>query len=125
MAAIPQKPATSPQTKGSPSDVVLTEGDNGKDIDLTTGTMLVIKLPSNPSTGYNWSVSGDPAPLKLQKTSFVKGKSKNGAVGASGTSVFRLNASSAGLANLNLVYRRSWEYNVAPMKTFNVRVDIR
>lgn len=105
--------------------MVLSESDNGRDIDLTTSGALVVKLPSNPSTGYNWTVVGDPAPLKLQKSSFVHSKSKSGVVGSSGTAIFRLSASSAGLATLTLVYRRSWEYNVAPMKTFTVRVDVR
>ncbi len=123
-AAVPQQPATAAHTKSS-SDVVLSESDGSKDIDLTTGSMLIVKLPSNPSTGYNWTVAGDPAPLKLQKSSFVRSKSKSGVVGSAGTAVFRLSASSAGMATLNLVYRRSWEYNVAPMKTFTVRVDVR
>jgi inhibitor of cysteine peptidase len=99
--------------------------DNGKDIDLTTGSMLLVDLPGNPSTGYSWSVAGDPAPLKLQKASFHKGKTHSNAVGAAGTAVFRFSASTSGLANLTLVYRRSWEYNVPPMKTFSVRVDVR
>ncbi len=111
--------------KAPSNDVVLTENDNGRDIDLTTNNTLIVKLSSNPSTGYAWSVAGDPAPLKLQKSTFRKSKAKNGMVGASGTAVFQLTASSAGMTNLTLVYRRSWEYNVPPMKTFSVRVNVR
>ena len=29
------------------------------------------------------------------------------------------------MATLTLVYRRSWEYNVPPIKTFTVRVNVR
>ena len=124
-AEIPQQSATATHVKPASSDVVLSESDNGRDLDLSTSGTLVVKLPSNPSTGYNWTVAGDPAPLKLQKYSFVHSKSKSGVVGSSGTAIFRLNATSAGMATLNLVYRRSWEYNVAPMKTFTIRVDVR
>ena len=114
-------------SKGQPAsrNVVLTAEDNGKDIDLTIGSTLVVKLPSNPSTGYNWTIVGEPSPLKLQKTSFRKSQTKASTVGASGTSVFQLSANSSGLATLTLVYRRSWEYNVPPIKTFAVRVDVR
>ncbi len=113
------------QSKAPSTDVILTESDNGRDIDLSTSNTLIVKLSSNPSTGYAWSVAGDPAPLKLQKSTFRKSKAKNGMVGASGTAVFQLTASSAGMTNLTLVYRRSWEYNVPPMKTFTVRVNVR
>jgi inhibitor of cysteine peptidase len=110
--------------KAVPS-VVLTERDSGTDIDLTANTLLIVKLNSNPSTGYSWTVTGDPSPLKLQKTSFRKNTNKSGAVGASGIATIQLSASSSGIATLTLVYRRSWEYNVPPMKTFTVRVNVR
>ena len=125
-AAFGQQQGTS-ASKAQPSvpNVVLTEQDNGKDIDLTIGTDLYVKLPSNPSTGYDWTIAGDPAPLKLQKASYRKSTKGGNTVGGSGTTVFRLSASSSGLATLTLVYRRSWEYNVPPIKTFAVRVDVR
>lgn len=125
IASLGQQSASAPKAQISSPDVVLTEQDNGKDIDLTIGGALIVKLPSNPSTGYNWAVVGEPSPLKLQKATFRKGKTKDNAVGASGTAIFQLSASSSGMATLTLVYRRSWEYNVPPIKTFAVRVDVR
>jgi inhibitor of cysteine peptidase len=119
-----QQSATSAPSK-TPSGVVLTERDNGTEVELAPNTALTVKLTSNPSAGYAWSVVGDPSPLKLQKASFRKGTTRSGAVGAPGTAVFQLNASSAGMATLTMVYRRSWEYNVPPMKTFSVRVNVR
>jgi inhibitor of cysteine peptidase len=120
--AAQQAASTSPAKAAA---VVLTDRDNGTDIDLAPETPLTVKLASNPSTGYAWTIAGDPAPLKLQKASFQKGKTKAGAVGASGIAVFHLHASSAGMATLTLVYRRSWEYNLPPMRTFSVRVNVR
>jgi inhibitor of cysteine peptidase len=105
--------------------VVLSERDSGTDIDLTSNALLIVKLNSNPSTGYSWTVTGDPSPLKLQKTSFRKNTNKSGIMGASGTATFQLSANSSGIATLTLVYRRSWEYNMPPMKTFTVRVNVR
>jgi len=123
-SVVPQRAASTSSAKAA-SGVVLTDRDNGSDVDLAPNAPLVVRLPSNPSTGYAWTVAGDPSPLKLQKASFRKGKTKAGAVGASGTAVFQLNASSAGMATLTFVYRRSWEYNLPPMKTFSVRVNVR
>lgn len=123
-SVVAQQAASTSSAKAA-SGVVLTDRDNGTDVDLAPNTPLTITLPSNPATGYAWTIAGDPSPLKLQKASFRKGKTKAGALGGSGTSVFQLNASSAGMATLTLVYRRSWEYNLPPMKTFSVRVNVR
>ena len=122
-AVAQQAPASSPR-KANPG-VILTERDSGSDIDLATNTLLIVKLNGNPSTGYAWTVTGDPSPLKLQKASFRKHTTASGAVGASGTASFQFGASSSGMATLTLVYRRSWEYNMPPMKTFTVRVNVR
>ena len=124
-ASFGQQAASASKVQSASSNVLLTEQDNGKDIDLTIGSTLIVKLPGNPSTGYNWTIVGEPSPLKLQKTSFRKSTNKSGAVGASGTATFQLSASSSGIATLTLVYRRSWEYNMPPMKTFTVRVNVR
>lgn len=104
--------------------VTITGQDNGKDIDLSTGATLIVELKSNPSTGYTWTVAGDPAPLKLEKSKYHK-NTKSQAVGAPGSQVLRLSAGSAGIVNLTVVYRRSWEYNAPPAKTFSVRVNVR
>lgn len=103
--------------------ITVTDKDNSKDIDLTAGQTLIVKLQGNPSTGYAWSVSGDPAPLKLTKSYHERNKS--GMAGAPQVAVLRFVASSPGVTNLTLVYRRSWEYNVAPAKTFSIRVNVR
>jgi inhibitor of cysteine peptidase len=120
-----QAATSSPAAGNMSSNVTVTDQDNGKDIDLTTGSVLIVKLQSNPSTGYAWTVAGDPSPLRLEKSSYVKNTKASKAVGASGTQVLRLNANSGGMATLTVVYRRSWEYNILPVKTFSLRVNIR
>lgn len=119
------RPTTASSNAKAALSTMLTEQDNGRDIDLNAGETLIVRLPSNPSTGYNWAVAGEPAPLKLQKSTFHKKAGYAKAVGDAGTSVFQLTASSSGIANLTLVYRRSWEYNTPPLKTFSVRVNVR
>ena len=122
--------AQPPQSPGAPqksasSVVTITDEDNGKDIDLPAGDTLVLRLKSNPSTGYSWAIKGDPSPLRLVESSTKKNAQTGHAVGAPVTQEFRLTAVSAGMASLTLEYRRPWEYNVAPAKTFKVKVNAR
>jgi predicted secreted protein len=41
-------------------DVVVTEQDNGKDVTLHGDQRLIIKLSSQPGTGYGWSALMTP-----------------------------------------------------------------
>jgi len=125
VAAAWQTPSAKPPAKADSHAVSITDEDNGKDVDLTSGGALIVKLKSNPATGYSWAVAGDPSPLKLEKTSYRKNTASSKVVGAPGVQVFRFDAGSAGIATLQLIYHRSWEYNVAPAKTFGVRVNVR
>jgi len=107
------------------SIVTITQADDGKSIEVNAGQRLQVKLPSNPSTGFDWTLSGDPAPLKLRKTFHVKNSKSSTMPGSPRTTVFELSMGASGVTNLTFVYRRSWEYNVAPAKTFSVRVNVR
>ncbi len=111
--------------KEAASVLTVTEAENGKDVDLANGQILQVKLKAIAGTGYAWTLDGDPAPLKLTKSFSQRSKSTSGKAGAPQMSVFQLQANSAGVATLTFVYRRSWEYNVAPAKTFSVRVNVR
>lgn len=124
-AAVSQAASSNKSVKAPTPSVTVTDHDNGKDIDLASSETLVVNLSSNPSTGYKWTVVGDPAPLKLEKQSYRKSTKSSPVVGAPGVQVFQFSASSAGIATLNLAYRRSWEYNVPPAKSFSVRVNVR
>jgi len=124
MLTAPQAQTIDNTQKKAPPTVIITDADNGKDIDLPQGGLLEVRLKSDPSTGYSWAIKGDPGPLKLVKSS-AKRSSSNGKVGAPGTQEFRFSATSAGMASLNLEYRRPWEYTAQPVRTFQVRVNAR
>ena len=48
------------QARAAGPDVVVTEQDNGKDVTLHGDQRLIIKLSSQPSTGYGWSALMTP-----------------------------------------------------------------
>ncbi len=124
LVARPLQSLDATQKKAS-SVVVITDQDNGKDIDLPAGDTLVVRLKSNPSTGYTWAIKRGPSILRLLKTSTKKtGQTAHG-MGAPVIQEFRLTAMSAGLSALILEYRRAWEYTAGPAKTFSVQVNAR
>jgi predicted secreted protein len=48
------------QARAAGPDVVVTEQDNGKDVTLHGDQRLIIKLSSQPGTGYGWSALMTP-----------------------------------------------------------------
>ena len=110
-----------------PTEVQLTEADNGSSVKLASGGQLIVALTSNASTGYTWSVQ-DPAPSQLElqgEPKYVPPGSTTNVVGAAGTQVFTFVAQSSGSAKLTLQYKRPFEPNAAPAQTFSVTVDVR
>jgi predicted secreted protein len=124
-ATLAAQQAADENTKKSNSVVGVFEADNGKTIDMDSSQTLRVKLKVIAGTGYAWTLSGDPKPLKLTKSYAQQSNSTARRQGGPEMSVFELSANSVGLANLTFVYRRSWEYNVPPAKTFSVRVNVR
>ena len=119
-------PATGPTGGSAPDEVQLTDADDGTTVQLANGGTLVVALPSNPSTGFGWSVGQSSSPeLQLQgEPAFVPGGSTLPVPGAGGTEVFTFEAVDAGTAGLTLEYRRPIEPGVAPEQTFSVTVEI-
>jgi uncharacterized lipoprotein YbaY/predicted secreted protein len=108
----------------SPADITLTNGDDGRAIGLKVGQMLAVRLDSNPSTGYSWLVSQvNDAVLKQQgEPQFIQ--PADAPPGAGGAQVFLFNAAAGGTTTLTLVYKRSFEPDVAPVQTFTVQVTV-
>lgn len=109
-------------TSGSGDAVVVDPSRNGQTVELAIGTPLVVELPGNPTTGYEWSVAQiDGSCLRLVESSYAADSS---AVGSGGTYAFRFAALRAGRTVLGLVYRRAWETTAAD-ETFTLAVIIR
>lgn len=110
---------------GSPSiEVTLDANDNGRQIEIEEGQILVVALESTPSTGYRWETVGLEEDI-LQQVGETEFQSKSDAVGVSGVEIFRFKAVGAGGTTLKLVYHRPWEKSVDPLKTFSCQVMVR
>lgn len=105
-------------------EVALDAGDNGSQITLREGQLLVVQLEGNPSTGYTW----EPAEFEegtLSQVGEVQFKSESDLPGAGGMLTLRFKAVQAGQTTLNLAYLRPWEEGVDPLETFSVEVIVK
>ena len=109
----------------APPPVSLTEQDSGKSIEISVGQPILVRLASNPTTGYSWSVQGNPAPLEVVKSDYDPDPQGKSRVGAGGVQTVQLIAKSAGKAQLKLYYRRPWEKDVPPASTFAVTIVVK
>ncbi len=119
-----------PSEEGSEEDELrglsLTEADDGKTVNVVEGQNVLVKLKSNPTTGYKWEVVstnrtfGYPSATKF----FPNG----GAVGSGGIERFTWKTKGAlslvGTHTVKMEYKRSWETNVPAAKTFTFTVNV-
>src|SRR5437867_13420794 len=76
-----------PAPKPPPEPVTVSAAQSGTSVALASGQDLVVRLPSNPTTGYRWIyVEPKDAVLRVDGPStFEAARSTGGAVGAGGT----------------------------------------
>lgn len=79
--------------------------DNGKIVELKPGTIITVKLPENPSTGYYWNYRVDSNTAEIIDDCFIP--PDNSALGSGGTRLLKLKIIGSG--GLNMSYERPWE----------------
>lgn len=110
-----------------PEEVNVDENDDGSQIELEQGQVLVVTLESNPTTGYRWEVAEIQESILEQMGEAEFKASETGEpplVGAGGWEIFRFKAISAGQTTLKLGYHRPWEEGVEPINTFSIEVVV-
>ena len=109
---------------GATNEIELDADDDGGQIELNTGQMLVISLEGNPTTGYTWEVAelDDQVLRQVGETEF---KPESDAIGAGGVQTLCFETVNSGQTTLKLVYHRSWEADVEPAETFSAQVVVR
>lgn len=95
-------------------------------LQLSPGQEFNLRLPSNPTTGFRWTLRADAAPqLKLLGPEVYIVPEEAGLVGAAGVSSWRFRAVARGEAALGLDYARPWEREVAPARQFDCRIRVK
>ena len=109
-----------------PHPIVVQQSQDGRVVQLQRSQRLVIRLPSNPSTGYGWQVVTVNRTVLQQEgaATYVADPNPRGWVGVGGVEVFRFRVIGAGNTQLRLAYRRWWERSKRPAQTFILRVIV-
>jgi inhibitor of cysteine peptidase len=83
------------------------ESANGSSAKLAPGEELVVALRENPSTGYRWSATVEPASLVSVDSS--KFRAHGSSPGRGGERLLRVTALAPGSARLECKLWRAWE----------------
>ena len=79
------------------------------EVQITAGTFLVLALPGNPSTGFQWHVSVTPELLQTVSESYTPRNTDSRIAGAGGTANYVFSAIQSGTCTITARYFRPWE----------------
>ncbi len=103
--------------------VVSGEEMNGSKVTVTEGEELSVALNGNASTGYTWVVQEVDGSI-LQLNGDPDYKADSNLVGSGGTYTYKFTALKTGTTTLKMAYLRTFEKDVAPVRTFDLNVTV-
>jgi inhibitor of cysteine peptidase len=107
------------------SFVQVTEDQNGSTVGITKDQTLAIRLSAQSGTGFSWELARTPsAPVSLAGPS-LESVEPRGRPGGPTAYLFLFKPTAAGSGNIELGYRRPWEKDTPPARTFTVHVVVR
>lgn len=116
----------SSETQARTNTVSITNANQCQLLSLDQNQELLVTLPSNPSTGYSWTISHLPSILlELPAPVNIAEKTAQPMVGSESQTTWRFKATTIGQDKLELVYHRPWEKGVTPAKTFTCNVTVK
>lgn len=113
---------------GEVGQVDIDASHNGQEVATDAGKLLVITLPSNPTTNFMWELSEpiDENLLALVESRFEPNTNTGeGMFGAGGTEVWTFETLAAGETTIIMEYSRPWDGGEKAVETFEVTVTIK
>lgn len=104
-----------------------TQKDVVKDITVTNGETVTVKLFSNATTGYQWGENAqisDPAVLEQVDHQYVAPDNAERKMGAGGTEVWSFKTLKSGSSTIYTEYSRPWEKGEKATWTFKLNVMV-
>jgi len=93
---------------------------------LHSGQQLILRMPSNPTTGFRWIIRDSAAGVLHSLGPEVYSNPEDaGLVGSAGVSTWRFEARQAGEGRLHLTYERPWEVGVVPAQRFDCQIRVK
>ena len=121
----PNSPSDIQAVQSTPRNITATEKDSGSRLELHRDDVLTVRLECIPGTGYSWRISkNDAAVMKPPDKAEYERPDTKKALGAVEYGIFRFKALAKGTNVLELQYRRTWEKDKEPLKTFRITVRI-
>src|SRR5690349_10553859 len=103
--------------------VRLTEADSQRQVGVSSGDLVEVHLPENPTTGYRWQAEIEPTGALTAEADRLEKNS--GAPGAGGTRVLSFRAGSTGVVRLRLKLRREWETGTAAQEQHEFSIEVK
>ena len=112
----------------SPQQILLTNSDSGRTLDLCVGDTIVVALTTNGTTGFDWYPrhgAGDVQILAEKGDRYVVDPdpvdARRPVAGQNGSHYFAYRVIGPGICGIALDYKRSWEKK-DPAKVFEVMI---
>ena len=99
----------------------LTSADNGRIIAVRVGADVALRLPDNPSTGYQWAVDADPGFVGIEVGEFVPSSTM---VGGGGEAHWSFKAKRPGITKVTLTRWRPWEGERSAIERYEITLQI-
>jgi inhibitor of cysteine peptidase len=84
-----------------------------------------VTLAENPTTGYKWEFLAKPEPICVTVGDAYVANPAMGTIGGGGAHEWNFRAVGKGTGTLSLGYRRPWEKDAAPAKTFTLTMVVK
>jgi len=100
--------------------------DNPGTIETKIGETFMIKLDSNPTTGYSWRMAAlKPGIVEKVSNVYKPTKTQERIVGSGGIEEWTFKAVAKGNVAITLEYVRPWEKDVPPIKKTVYQVSVK
>jgi len=121
-----EEETTADQGEDALSALVIDQNDNGQTFVVPQGQSVRVELPANKTTGYRWTVASTDRSFGYPATDTYKTTSSGVGGGGIQKLTWKTNAPfpTVGTHKVVLEYRRPWDENVKPAKTFTFSVTI-
>jgi len=104
-------------------DLIFDKEDHGKQVNLKLADEFYIALPANPATGFTWAIAQIDS-CRVKQVGEVSFKPDSEHLGAPGIQTFTFKCLQSADTVLEMIYRRPWETESAPIDTFSLTLII-
>jgi len=105
------------------AELTLTEADKGKTYRVHQDDVILVRLPENPSTGYQWALDEiNEEILELEDSDFVL--SSDVGIGGGGERRLRFKAKSTGTTRIELKLWREWEGDISAIQRYDFTIQV-